>query len=191
MDTLWTPWRYAYVSTVERTVRPGVPAGLEAWPGDKDCVFCNLLASADYAIAHGMDAALADRAALIVWREQHCYICLNSFPYNSGHIMIVPRRHEAVLACLDPAEANELMTLSQRADRVLGRTYAPDGINMGINLGKAAGAGVAGHLHAHMVPRWAGDTNFMTVFGETRVLPETLETTWEKLRAGFAEDMAH
>lgn len=186
MDTLWTPWRYAYVSTVDTATRPGVPPALEAWPGDKHCVFCNLLAAADYAIAHGMPPNQADRAAGIVLRAQHSFICLNAFPYNSGHIMIVPRRHEPDLAGLHPDEAAEFMTLAQRSDRVLRQVYSPDGINAGINLGKAAGAGVANHLHQHMLPRWAGDTNFMTVIGETRVLPEDLATTWQRLHQAFA-----
>lgn len=185
MDTLWTPWRYTYVSTVDRAVRQGVAEALQAWPGNKACVFCNLLASADYAIEHGMPAGQADQAAGIVLRAPHSYICLNAFPYNSGHLMIVPNRHEAQLAQLTPAEAGELMTLTQQAEGVLRRVYLPDGVNLGMNLGKAAGAGVAGHLHMHMVPRWTGDTNFMTVLGETRVLPEALDTTWRKLHAAF------
>lgn len=186
MDTLWTPWRYAYVSTADRAVRQGVPLALQAWPGDKGCVFCNLLASANYAIEHGMPPEQADRAAGIVLRTEQSYICLNAYPYNSGHVMIVPNRHEAELGQLTPAEAGELITLSQQAERVLRRVYLPDGVNLGMNLGKAAGAGVAGHLHMHMVPRWAGDTNFMTVVGETRVLPETLDATWRKLHDAFS-----
>lgn len=187
MDTLWTPWRYAYVAAADRPARQGVSVELNSWPGDKHCVFCNLLAAADYAIAHGMESERADRAARIVLRAQHCYICLNTFPYNSGHVMIVPRRHEPDIAGLAPEEASEMMALTQHSERVLRSTYSPDGINVGMNLGKAAGAGVAGHLHMHMVPRWAGDTNFMTVMGETRVLPEILDTTWEKLRAAFSQ----
>ncbi len=186
MDTLWTPWRYAYVSTTEHTDRQGVPAGLEAWPGDKHCVFCNLLAATDYAIAHGMDSQQADRTARIVLRSENCYICLNIFPYTSGHLMIVPRRHEPELGGLGAREAGEVMELAQKTERALRRVYSPDGINLGLNLGKAGGAGVAGHLHLHMLPRWLGDTNFMTVVGETRVLPEALDTTWQKLHQAFA-----
>jgi len=186
MDTLWTPWRYAYVSSAETAVRRGVPAGLAAWPGDTGCVFCNLLSAADFAIANGMDPQQADRAARIVLRSQTCFIVLNIFPYNSGHMMIVPRRHEAELGRLDATEAAEIMTLAQRSERILRAQYQPQGINLGMNLGKAAGAGVADHLHLHVVPRWVGDTNFMTVLGETRVLPEALDTTWEKLHAAFS-----
>jgi ATP adenylyltransferase len=100
--------------------------------------------------------------------------------------MIVPYAHQETLAGLDGAAAAEIMTLAQRTDAVLRQVYTPDGINMGLNLGKAAGAGVAGHLHMHVLPRWLGDSNFMTVIGETRVLPEALETTWQRLRDGFA-----
>jgi ATP adenylyltransferase len=185
MDILWTPWRYAYVSTADKAVRQGVPAALNAWPEDHGCVFCNILASADYAIANGMPADQADKAARIIHRTERCYICLNTFPYNSGHIMIVPRKHEAELANLDTPTASEVMSLAQQSERILRSEYLPDGINAGINLGRAAGAGVAEHLHLHMVPRWAGDTNFMTVMGETRVLPEALDTTWERLHTAF------
>ena len=99
--------------------------------------------------------------------------------------MIVPYAHQETLASLDPATATEIMKLAQRTDGVLRQVYSPDGINMGLNLGKAAGAGVAGHLHMHVLPRWLGDSNFMTVIAETRVLPEALETTWQRLREGF------
>jgi ATP adenylyltransferase len=121
-----------------------------------------------------------------VLRAEHCFICLNAFPYTSGHVMVVPYAHEETLAALDHAAALEIMTLAQRTDAVLRRVYEPHGINMGLNLGQAAGAGIAAHLHMHALPRWLGDSNFMTVIGETRVLPETLDSTWERLRAGFA-----
>jgi ATP adenylyltransferase len=193
MDHLWTPWRYAYVTQhKDRSpdmldTRAGVPALLAAWPGDHHCVFCNLIASADYAVEHGMTAEEADRAANIVLRGATCYICLNAYPYSSGHVMIVPYAHEASLAALAAETAQEMMALAQRTTRTLERAYAPDGINLGLNLGKAAGAGVAGHLHMHVLPRWLGDTNFMTVTGETRVLPEMLEQTWQRLREAFAD----
>jgi ATP adenylyltransferase len=192
VDHLWTPWRYAYVTQPKdhnpdtHEARAGVPPALAAWPGDHHCVFCNLIAAADYAIEHGMAPDEADRAANIVLRGRFCYICLNAYPYTSGHIMIVPYAHQGTLAALAPESAQEMMTLAQRADRALEHAYSPDGINMGLNLGKAAGAGVAGHLHMHLLPRWFGDTNFMTVTAETRVLPEVLEQTWQRLRAAFA-----
>ena len=186
MDYLWTPWRYAYVTEADRKTRQGIPEELAAFPNDVGCVFCNILGAADYAIAHGMDAPAADCAALIVHRAERNYICLNRYPYDSGHIMIVPREHQSSLAGLAPATAREMMDLARRAECALAALYSPDGFNFGLNLGKSAGAGVTGHLHLHALPRWAGDTNFMTVIGETRVLPEDLATTWQRMRSAFA-----
>jgi ATP adenylyltransferase len=187
MDHLWTPWRYAYVSGADsESSRPGVPQALSGWPGDKHCVFCNLNYSASYAAGQGMPADEADRAAFIVLRAQYCYICLNAFPYSTGHVMIIPYEHEPSLAGLDEAATTEMMQLARRTETVLQQVYQPHGMNLGINLGKAAGAGVAGHIHLHILPRWPGDTNFMTVVGETRVLPEALDTTWRRLREAFA-----
>lgn len=186
MDHLWTPWRYAYVTNEDtRDSRAGVPAALAAWPGDHHCVFCNLIAAADYAIEHGMAKEEADRAANIVLRGTNCYICLNAYPYSSGHVMVVPYVHEGSLGALAPEIAQEMMALTQRSAAAQERAYSPDGFNIGLNVGKAAGAGVAGHLHMHVLPRWVGDTNFMTVTGETRVLPELLEQTWRRLREAF------
>ena len=187
MDRLWTPWRYQYVSSADTTTRQGVAGPLAAWPGDTGCVFCNLLAATAYAVEHGMPVEEADRAANIVYRGEFCFLCLNAYPYNSGHAMIVPYVHLDQLCKLEREGAQEAMTLAQRLERVLRQVYGPDGINMGMNLGKAAGAGVAGHLHLHMLPRWTGDTNFMTVIGETRVLPESLEMTWQRLRTAFQD----
>jgi ATP adenylyltransferase len=186
MDQLWTPWRYQYVTTAEKAVRAGVPASLNAWPGDLGCVFCNLVASVDYAIAHGTSADTAEQAAGLVVRGAGCFLCLNTFPYNSGHVMVIPYEHQASLAALPASTAHELMDMAQETERVLTQLYTPHGINFGMNLGQAAGAGVAGHLHLHAVPRWVGDTNFMTVVAETRVLPESLEITWERMRGAFA-----
>lgn len=185
MDHLWTPWRYTYVTTADNAKRQGVPEELAAWPGDKGCVFCNLVAAVEYAEAHGMPAEQAERAALIVHRSENTYVVLNRYPYTSGHVMVLPYLHEASLAALPSAIAHELMDTAQRLETVLGSTYRPGGINMGLNLGKAAGAGVAGHLHLHILPRWIGDTNFMTAVGETRVLPEDLEITWRRVRENF------
>ena len=135
-----------------------------------------------------MTAADADRAANIVLRAEHSFICLNAFPYTSGHVMIVPYAHQETLAALEQEAALEMMKLAQRTDAVLRQVYSPQGINMGINLGQAAGAGIAAHLHLHALPRWLGDSNFMTVIAETRVLPELLETTWQRLREAFERE---
>jgi ATP adenylyltransferase len=163
MDHLWTPWRFAYVTTAESAVRAGVPAALDAWPGDLGC------------------------AGGLVLRAKHCFVCLNAFPYTSGHVMVMPYAHLDRLAALPAEAAHELMDLAQLTERVLERVYMPHGFNFGMNVGQAAGAGVAGHVHLHAMPRWTGDTNFMTTVGETRVLPEDLETTWKRLRVAFAE----
>ena len=187
MDTLWTPWRYAYVSTADTATRPGVPPALQAWPGDKHCVFCNLLAAADYAIAHSMPPNEADRAAGIVLRAPHTYICLNAFPYATGHILIVPYRHLDSLAALPQDDATEMMALAQRVERVLRAVYQPGGMNFGLNLGEAGGAGIVGHIHMHALPRWIGDTNFMTVTADTRVLPEALDITWARVRKAWQD----
>lgn len=187
MDYLWTPWRFAYITAADSKTRPGVPASLSAWPGDHQCVFCNLIASIDYAIANGMNAEEAEAAAGLILRGQHCFICLNAFPYTSGHVMVMPYAHLDRLALLPAETANELIELAQQTEQALERLYRPQGFNFGINLGKAAGAGVAGHLHLHAMPRWAGDTNFMTTVAESRILPEDLPTTWKRLRAAFAE----
>ncbi|MGD0368262.1 MAG: HIT domain-containing protein [Acidobacteriaceae bacterium] len=186
MDYLWTPWRYAYVTEGDRKKRAGVPEELSAWPGDTGCVFCNMIASVDYAEGHGMNRSDAERAAGIVLRAQRNYICLNRFPYTSGHIMVVPYEHQPSLAALPSETAHEMMDLARRSEQALSEVYHPDGFNIGLNLGKSGGAGVAGHVHLHALPRWTGDTNFMTVVGETRVLPEDLAVTWERLRKAFA-----
>jgi ATP adenylyltransferase len=185
MDHLWTPWRYAYLVDSDPDGRKGVPEALAAWPGNCHCVFCNLIAATKFAVDQGGSASEADQAANIVLRGKHSFICLNAYPYSSGHVLILPYAHQATLAGLDPAAALEIMALAQRTDAVLRQVYEPHGINLGMNLGKAAGAGVEGHLHMHALPRWIGDSNFMTVIAETRVLPETLETTWQRLREGF------
>jgi ATP adenylyltransferase len=187
MDHLWSPWRYAYVTSAESAVRPGVPLSLTAWPGDLGCVFCNLIASIDFAIANGTSPDQAEAAGGLILRGKHCYICLNAYPYTSGHLMVVPFAHLDRLAILDPEASHELIDLAQRTERALEILYHPHGFNFGINVGRAAGAGVAGHLHLHALPRWAGDTNFMTTIAETRILPEDLEITWKRMREVFAE----
>jgi ATP adenylyltransferase len=188
MDYLWTPWRYAYVTNSDGKAtgsRRGVPETLAAWPGDTGCVFCNLLASTDYAIQHGMPRDDAERASGILARSTYTFLVLNGFPYNNGHLMVVPYRHEATLAGLPEEDALEIMLNARRAERALRSVYNPAGLNMGLNLGESAGAGVADHIHLHAVPRWGGDTNFMTVLGETRILPEMLAESWRRLRAAL------
>src|ERR1700740_2198390 len=136
MDHLWTPWRYTYVTTADHAKRYGVPQELSAWPGDKGCVFCNLIAAVEYAEAQGMPSKQAEKAALIVHRGRNTYVVLNRFPYTSGHVMILPYAHESSLAALPTGIAHELTDMAQRLEGVLGETYHPDGINMGLNLGK-------------------------------------------------------
>jgi ATP adenylyltransferase len=160
MDYLWTPWRYAYVTGADRT------------PG---CIFCDA-------------PKQTDEKARIVYRGTGCYIILNTYPYTNGHVMIVPYAHLDELQKLPALAADEMMTLTQRMEVVLRSLYRPDGINLGMNIGKAAGAGVAGHIHMHILPRWVADANFASVIGETRVLPEALETTWQRIRQALAEN---
>jgi ATP adenylyltransferase len=131
------------------------------------------------------DALESGNDPLLAWTGERAFIILNKFPYNNGHLMVVPKRHVARLADLDPGELLEIMSLSQAAEQALGAIYVPHGFNLGINLGRSAGAGIADHLHVHMVPRWDGDTSFMTVFGETRVLPEELPVSAARIRAAL------
>ena len=130
----------------------------------------------------GIAAASSATSVYLLERGETCFLLLNGYPYNNGHLMVVPYRHEASLAALPLATAEEMMRLARRAERALRAVYKPHGLNFGLNLGEAAGAGIAEHLHLHGVPRWNGDTNFMTVVGETRVLPEMLEAGWDRLR---------
>lgn len=157
MDRLFSPWRHAYVTRSDDA---------------SVCVFCAALES-------------DEGRSLVVFDGAACYVILNLYPYNSGHLMVVPRRHVATLATLEPAELTELAELTRRAEMALTEVYAPQGINIGMNLGKPAGAGVVDHLHMHLVPRWSGDTNFMTIVGNVRVLPEELPRSAERLRPVF------
>ena len=155
MDYLWTPWRYRYIAEARNVT---------------GCVFCHL------------PAANRDEESLIVLRGAKNFVILNRYPYTSGHIMIVPYQHTADFPALDAETCAEMMQLAQRMQSALQGIYQPDGFNLGMNLGRSAGAGIADHLHLHLLPRWAGDTNFMTTVGETRLEPEDLETTYAKLR---------
>lgn len=177
---MWTPWRYSYITGAKGPARKGVPAALAAWPGpDAECVFCNLIRAVRWGIAEGLPDAQG--AGYLVEQGEHCFVCLNAFPYASGHVLIVPYEHTESLAKLARPAAEELIHTAQRVETALRTLYRPDGLNLGMNLGEAAGAGVAEHIHLHQLPRWFGDTNFMTVTAETRILPETLDVTWRRL----------
>ena len=165
MDRLFCPWRYAYVSDPE--------------PRESQCILCDI----------GNDDPSRDREDLVVHRADHHYVVLNRYPYNTGHLMIVPYRHVARLSDVPRDALPELSLLMAHAESILAAEYHAEGLNLGLNLGRFAGAGISRHLHAHVVPRWAGDTNFMTVTGETRVLPEDLDDTWLKLRRRFDHDV--
>ena len=191
MDRLWTPWRYEYISGEEHSRAKGVPSALNAWldadpqrsrSKDPDCVFCNMIAAVDYATEKGVPATESEREALILQRRNHVFLCLNRYPYSSGHILIVPYEHSNSLSRLPVEVAYELILSAQAVESALRSAYHPDGLNFGLNLGEAAGAGIASHLHLHALPRWSGDTNFMSSVAETRILPETLQTSWQKLR---------
>jgi ATP adenylyltransferase len=144
-----------------------------------------MIAAVDHAVANGMPAEDAERAARILVRGPLCFLCLNAFPYATGHTLIVPYRHVDSLAALPAPAAQEMMALAQRVETVLREVYSPSGMNFGLNLGEAGGAGIAAHIHMHALPRWIGDTNFMTVTADTRVLPEDLDTTWSRIRAAL------
>jgi ATP adenylyltransferase len=166
MERLWAPWRHAYVTGAAGDVIP-------------DCIFCDM--------SSGSVRLTPDpvRDDLLLVRGRVSFVVLNKFPYNNGHLMVVPNRHAPNLATLSADEQAELMRLTRHAEIALTEAYAPHGINVGINLGKSAGAGVLDHLHVHLVPRWNGDTNFMTAIADTRVLPEDLQASASKLRPIF------
>jgi ATP adenylyltransferase len=157
MDRLWSPWRLAYVTAAQAP--------------SPECIFC--------------DAVVQRDVELVLLRGRHCFVILNLYPYNNGHLMVAPNRHLRTLESLTADEQVEMMQLARVSEMVLGEAYHPQGINVGINLGKAAGAGIEDHLHMHLVPRWTGDTNFMTSIAATRVLPETLTAAAARLRPIF------
>jgi len=158
MDYLWTPWRYGYITE-----------GGER----KECVFCAAAACPN------------DSDALVVHRAERNFIIVNRFPYTSGHVMVVPYQHAPSLEDLPGETLTEMILLARDCEKRIRALYRPDGLNMGINIGKSAGAGVADHLHLHILPRWTGDANFMTAVAETRILPEEVATTWQRLRDAF------
>jgi ATP adenylyltransferase len=157
-ERLWAPWRLAYVGA----------------PKSDGCIFCD-------------KPARDDRANYIVHRGESAFVILNAFPYNNGHLMVAPYAHVSELESLPPSCVNEMMSLCQEAIRALKQVMNPDGFNVGFNLGAAAGAGVKDHLHMHVVPRWKGDTNFMPVLADVRVIPQSLDESWELLSQAFLE----
>jgi ATP adenylyltransferase len=165
LERIWAGWRSAYIERVTAEPVGGSGAGDE-------CLFCEL-------------AAADPDEVLVVARSEYAFAVMNAYPYVSGHLMLAPLRHEADLDGLGADEAADLMTMAQQATVALKAAYSPDGLNLGANLGRAAGAGVPGHVHLHALPRWGGDTNFMTTVAEARVLPEALRTSWEKLKEAW------
>jgi ATP adenylyltransferase len=165
LEHLWAGWRREYiVEATERERAGGVTQGTD------DCVFCRLAESGP-----------PSEDNLVVWRGALTFVVMNAYPYASGHVLVLPLRHVGPLAELTAGESAELWSATQEAVAAIEGAFEPDGLNMGANLGRAAGAGLPGHLHLHVVPRWSGDTNFMTSVAETRVLPETLQLSWKRL----------
>ena len=177
LEHLWAGWRSDYISsTVEQSSTTQPSAGAAGSPdGPERCVFCRILAGGDDAETH------------VVWRDPSGLVValLNAYPYATGHLMVMPVRHTGELETLEPAEAAALWAGVSDAVRAIKAAYRPDGLNAGANLGRAGGAGVPGHVHFHVLPRWNGDTNFMTTVADTRVLPEALSVTYDKLRAAW------
>jgi ATP adenylyltransferase len=165
LQHLWAGWRREYIVEATAREREGTLSHDEA-----DCVFCRLAASGP-----------PSEDNLVVWRGELTFVVLNAYPYASGHVLVMPLRHVGSLTELSEGESAELWSATRRAVATIEKAYEPDGLNMGANLGRAAGAGLPAHVHLHVLPRWAGDTNFMTSVGETRVMPETLQLTWKRL----------
>ena len=161
MDRLWSPWRAKYIAS-------GADSQAEG------CVFCRIAADSKH-----------DEDNFVLHRAEHAFVVLNLYPYISGHLMVVPYEHVGDLDALSKEVTDELMDLTKKCQTALREAYRPTGLNMGMNIGRPAGAGISDHVHIHMLPRWVGDTNFMTSVGETRVLPEDLSTTYDKLRDKF------
>ena len=159
-ERIWAPWRLAYVKAASED-------------SEQECIFCTKPASSD------------DESNLIVHRGERCFVILNLFPYTNGHLRVAPYDHVATLPELDPATVAEMMALAQQAMTILEGVYSPHGYNVGFNQGRIAGAGVEHHIHMHVVPRWGGDTSFMPVLADTRVMPQSLEQSYEALRGGF------
>ncbi len=158
MDRLWTPWRFDYISKVDQAV---------------GCPFCRMLSESD------------DSGNLILYRGAHAFVVMNLFPYASGHLLVVSNLHVDSLGAASDEALSECITLGRHCENALGREYHPNGFNLGFNIGRAAGAGIADHLHMHVLPRWVGDSNFVAVVGETRILPEELPVTYQRLLPYF------
>ncbi len=187
MEYLWTPWRMDYISEASDTPDISAVGDAAELPENKNrdteqslaplrgtgCVFCDRVRLPQS----------RDRASLILLRASHNFVIMNLYPYNSAHLMVVPYLHTADLIALPPDTLNEMMSLVQTMAATIRDEYQPEAFNLGMNLGRVAGAGVADHLHMHVVPRWAGDTNFMPIIGSTKVLPELLEQTYDRLKA--------
>jgi diadenosine tetraphosphate (Ap4A) HIT family hydrolase len=169
LQHLWAGWRHDYIVEATERERAGITADPDRHAPEA-CVFCRLAASGP-----------PSEDNLVVWRGEHTFVVLNAYPYASGHVLVLPLRHVAALDQLIAAESTELWVAAQRAVATIEKAYDPDGLNLGANLGRAAGAGIPAHVHLHVLPRWSGDTNFMTAVSETRVLPETLTLSWKRL----------
>jgi diadenosine tetraphosphate (Ap4A) HIT family hydrolase len=165
LDNLWAGWRHEYIQQATERERAGSMAHDEA-----SCVFCRLAASGPPSIDN-----------LVVWRGAWSFVVLNAYPYASGHVLVLPLRHVGALGALTESESREVWSATQDAVTAIEAAYSPDGVNLGANLGRAAGAGIPSHVHMHILPRWSGDTNFMTSIAGTRVMPETLQVAWQKL----------
>jgi ATP adenylyltransferase len=157
MDRLWTPWRLDYI----------------LGPKPDECIFC--IPETDE----------EDRERLILYRGERNFVIMNRYPYNNGHLMVTPYRHVSALTDLEPAESHEMMDLMQRCSSIMWEVFTPDGLNVGLNIGEAAGAGIEEHLHFHLLPRWTGDHSFMAVFGKTMVIPEDLYSAYDRLKPRF------
>ncbi|MGI6075243.1 MAG: HIT family protein [Pyramidobacter sp.] len=160
METLMAPWRYSYIQSTKS--------------GGKSCIFCDFPGD-------GTD----DRVHFIVYRGKSCFVILNAYPYSSGHLMVIPYRHTTDIGSFSAEEALEFHDLIARSVQCLKAAFHPDGFNVGINMGAAAGAGIDTHIHCHVVPRWNGDSNFMAAVGNTKVVPISLEETWKRCRANW------
>lgn len=165
MDVLWAPWRLEYILSEK----------------PEECIFC---------IAPGLPGGPKenrdeDRSRLVLFRGRKVFVVMNKFPYNNGHLLVAPRRHVMNLPDLEPDEAHEIMDTLSHCVLILQESFSPEGVNVGLNIGEAAGAGIKEHLHFHLVPRWNGDSSFMAVFSETRVMPEHLLSTYDRLRPCF------
>jgi ATP adenylyltransferase len=188
LDRLWAGWRRMYIEAIQDPAAAGLAA-----PGSAESAPVGGARRLDAAVPTGAGPVslfegilrLGDDEGYIVHRGTQCSVLLNAYPYTSGHLLVVPNRAAAALGDLDSDEHRELWEQVRDAVVAVERAYRCDGVNVGMNLGSAAGAGVPDHLHAHVVPRWNGDTNFMTAVAETRVLPETLSATWQKVRAAW------